>query len=314
MNKPVPFARHQAVGAYRRWEPPNFDAPPEPEPAPLPETGGEGEGGGGGAPAAEPQAEIVELPPGFSLPTAAEIEAIHEEARRAGYEEGLAEGRETGYADGRRAGHEQGHAAGYDEGRAASEAEAKRLHELVRQLEDAFARLDAEVAEELMSLAIELARKVLQHTLAVEPEAVVNVVRAALQSLPETHAQVFLNPADAALTSKHLGEMIAQGGHLIVEDGGVSPGGCRIETSSAQIDASMETRWRRVLDSLGREHAPWTGLAQAAPAEKPKKARAATARTRKKAPVAAAEGEAAPPPASDETADAAAPPPPEPVP
>jgi len=298
MNKPVPFARHQAVGAYRRWEPPNFDAPPpappEPEPEPLSEA----------APATEPQTDGIELPPGLSLPTAAEIEAMHEEARRAGYEEGLAEGRETGYADGRRAGHEEGHAAGYDEGRVASEAEAVQLRELVKQLEDAFARLDAEVAEELMSLAIELARKVLQHTLAVEPEAVTNVVRAALQSLPEIHAQIFLNPADTALVSKHLGEMITQGGHMIVEDGSVSPGGCRIETSGAQIDASMETRWRRVLESLGREHAPWTS-ARAVPAEKPKKARAATARMHKKAPVAAAGDTAANVPAPDDAPESA---------
>ncbi|MDR2881834.1 MAG: hypothetical protein LBV29_08060 [Azoarcus sp.] len=43
-----------------------------------------------------------------------------------------------------------------------------------------------------------------------------------------------------------------------VEDETVSPGGCRVETPGAQIDATMETRWRRAIESLGREHTPWT--------------------------------------------------------
>ncbi|MDR1063072.1 MAG: flagellar assembly protein FliH [Azoarcus sp.] len=266
MKKLASFAQHQAVGAYRRWEPPKFDAPPPPDPVPPPPS-----------PSTEVPEAAVEtetdpapvLPPGLKLPTAAEIEQMHEDARRAGYQEGLAEGRDAGHveghAEGRLAGHEEGRDAGYREGKAAAEAEAKQLREMLEQLDLAFARLDAEVAEELMSLAIELARKVLQHTLAIEPEAVISAVRAALQHLPESRAKIHMHPADAALARKHLDEMLGQGGHLIVEDDSVSRGGCRVETPGAQIDATMETRWRRVLDSLGRQHAPWSPL----PLEKP---------------------------------------------
>ncbi|MDR1228302.1 MAG: flagellar assembly protein FliH [Azoarcus sp.] len=258
MKKLASFAQHQAVGAYRRWEPPKFDAPsPPPDPVPPPPDPS--------MEAPEAAAEIEmdpapALPPGLKLPTAAEIEQMHEDARCAGYQEGLAEGRDAGHADGRLAGHEEGRDAGYREGKAAAEAEAKQLREMLEQLDLAFARLDAEVAEELMSLAIELARKVLQHTLAIEPEAVISAVRAALQHLPESRAKIHMHPADAALARKHLDEMLGQNGHLIVEDDSVSRGGCRVETPGAQIDATMETRWRRVLDSLGRQHAPWSSL------------------------------------------------------
>ncbi|MDR3212996.1 MAG: flagellar assembly protein FliH [Azoarcus sp.] len=256
MKNSESFAHHQAVGAYRRWEPPRFDAPQPPDSAPPSRDA-----------AATPETETSEaatappaLPPGIRLPTAAEIEQMHEDARREGYEEGLREGRDQGQADGREAGFVQGREAGYDEGKAAAEVEAKQLHELVAQLDQALGRLDAEVAEELMSLAIELARKVLQHTLAVEPEAVISTVRAALRQLPESRARIHMNPADVALAHKHLDEALKQSEHLIVEDDSVSRGGCRVETAGAQIDASMETRWRRVLDSLGRQHAPWTSL------------------------------------------------------
>ncbi|MDR0716133.1 MAG: flagellar assembly protein FliH [Azoarcus sp.] len=244
------FTQHQATGAYRRWEPPAFDAP---EPAPPPAADADA-GANTGAGADEPPPA---LPPGLHLPTAAEIEQMHDEARRGGHEEGLAEGRNQGHGEGLRTGLEEGRRQGYAEGAAAARDEAERLRALFTRLDQALVRLDAEIAEELMSLAIELARKVLQHTLALEPEAVVSVVRAALQHLPQSRTHIHLHPDDVALARKHLGDALDQGEHLLIEDIQVSRGGCRVDTESAQVDATMETRWRRVLESLGRPHAPW---------------------------------------------------------
>ena len=243
---PVTFAHHQAVGAYRRWQPVAFDAPPEPPAAPEPEPEAQAT-----APEESPPA------PAFSLPTVAEIEAIHEEARHQGFEEGFAEGRDKGFIEGHEKGVAEGRQAGYEEGSRAAEVEAKTLHELVTGLGDALSHLDSEVAEELMALAIEIARKVVQHTLAVSPETIVNVIRVALQSLPQGRSNIILHPEDAALARRRLGELLEQSDALIIEDDRLSRGGCRIETASTEIDGTMETRWRRVLDSLGRNCAPW---------------------------------------------------------
>jgi flagellar assembly protein FliH len=207
-------------------------------------------------PEEEAEAEVEAEPP-VPLPTAEEIEQIHEEARRSGFDEGLAEGVEKGYSEGRETGFREGREAGFSEGKAAAENEARQLHELAAQLEQALAKLDAEIAEELVSLAIELARKIIQHTLAVEPEAVVSAIRAVLQTLPQSRAQIHLNPDDIALARSLLSEVLNQAGHVLIEDETVSRGGCRVETPGAHIDATMETRWRRTIESLGREHSPW---------------------------------------------------------
>ncbi|MDR0564117.1 MAG: flagellar assembly protein FliH [Azoarcus sp.] len=264
MNKTVSFSRHQAVGAYRRWEPPDFDTPAPPPPAPEKRAQ---------KPSAPPATEPAPPPtPALKLPTAADIERIHEEARKTGFDEGFAEGRDSGFAEGKEAGYRAGHDAGFEEGqkegqktgfeesKTATEAEAQRLNGLVTQLESSLKKLDTEIAEELLSLSVELARKVLQHTLAVEPEAVVSAIRAVLQTLPQIRAQIHLNPDDVALAHKYLGDELNQGGHILLEDETVSRGGCRVETPSAEIDATMETRWRRTIESLGREHAPWVAV------------------------------------------------------
>jgi flagellar assembly protein FliH len=282
------FTRHQAVGAYRRWIPPAFDAPPPPAPAEKP-----AHEPGGGAETAEAIAAAEthpteahptetrptetrpgQLPPGVRLPTVNEIEQIHDEARRSGFDAGFAEGRaaghaegvdagmkegrETGFAEGRQTGLEEGRQNGYASGKIAAVNEIARLRELFVNLECAMTRLDADVGEELMALAIEIARKVIQHTLAVTPDAIRGVVRAALAQLPQGKAELRVNPADLALIRKHLDETAPDSGnYLLVADDAISPGGCRIDAEGAQLDVTLETRWQRVLDSLGSKHSPW---------------------------------------------------------
>lgn len=254
MNKTVSFARHQAVGAYRRWTPPDFGAPlsaPEP-PSESPAPPLDAERMADTAPPAD-AGETAAEPQSIPFPTVEEIEQIHEEAHRSGF----SEGQEKGYAEGKQTGFREGFDAGFSEGRTEAEAEARQLRELAAQLEQSLSTLDADIAEELMSLAVEIARKIIQCTLAVNPEALVSSIRAVLQTLPQSKAQIHLNPDDMALARKHLGEVLDQAGHVLIEDETVSRGGCRIEMPGAQIDASMETRWRRTIESLGREHSPW---------------------------------------------------------
>lgn len=242
------ISRHQAVGAYRRWEPADFDdeagarqrarptaappAPPPVEPAP-----------------AAPAPDGLSLPADFHLPTADELARLHDEIRATGLEEG----RREGYAEGLEAGRVQG----YAEGKARAEDEAARLATLADGLEQALSQLDAEIAEELMALAIEMARRMVRQTLAAQPESILDTVRNALLQLPQGHAHIQLHPDDLALVREHLGEQLAHAGHRLQEDARLQRGDCRIDGVGAQVDATLETRWRRVLESIGHERAKW---------------------------------------------------------
>jgi flagellar assembly protein FliH len=190
--------------AWERWELASFEAP---------------------APVAATPAAAAE--PGLPLPTASDIEAIHQQAQ------------------------EQGFRAGYAEGSARARAEAEMLSALVRQLDGALAEFDGRVAEELLALAVEVARQVVGQSLAVRPEAILDAVRGALAELPHQHAAIHLHPDDALLVRTHLGESLTHAGHRILEDGQVRRGGCLIDLGGSQVDAALPTRWRRVLESIG---------------------------------------------------------------
>ena len=237
--------RHQASGAYRRWDFPSFDAPPPEALAPPPGEPPPDAAVTATAPApdpsepppveASPAEAALPLPePDIQLPTAEDIERIHEEARKEGY------------------------AAGYEEATARGRMEAMRLHGLVEGLEAAMSRLDADVAEEVLALSLEVARLRVRQTLATRPESVVDLIREALVQLPQAHAQIHLNPEDLGMVRDYLGELLTHAGHRLVEDSGVARGGARIEGGGSQVDATVPTRWRRIMDNLGR-NIPWEG-------------------------------------------------------
>jgi flagellar assembly protein FliH len=155
----------------------------------------------------------------------------------------------------REEGYQAGYAAGLPAGREAGQAEvgqeAARLRDAVDALEQSFAELDQQVADELLALAIEVARQVVRSELSAHPDSILAVVREALDQLPHQHATISLNPGDAALVRAHLGDSIGHGGHRIHEDKTIKPGDCFLDAGGSLIDASVATRWRRVLEGLG---------------------------------------------------------------
>lgn len=80
-------------------------------------------------------------------------------------------------------------------------------------------------------------------------------MREALQQFPQNNAMIHLHPDDTALIREYLGEQVAHMGHRLIEDDAISRGGCLIEASGSELDATVETRWKRILSNLGRDDA-----------------------------------------------------------
>ncbi|WP_306476527.1 flagellar assembly protein FliH [Methyloversatilis sp.] len=178
------------------------------------------------APASTDSQADSETPPAFKLPTADELEKLQADAHREGY------------------------AAGYEEGTARVRMEAMRLHSVIEQLEEALASLDTEVAQGVLHLGVEIARQVVRQAIAVKPEVIVGVVREAINQLPHQHTAVYLNPDDASLVRSHAGDQLAHAGHRIFEDTTIARGGCKIEAGGSHIDATLATRWTRIVEAL----------------------------------------------------------------
>lgn len=194
-----------------------------------------------------------------SLATAAQqLASAREDARLEGYAAGQAEGRTTGLAEGRAAGLAAGHAAGLEEGRAQAAQEKIQLQQIASSFGCAVAQAEQRMAEELLDLALDLAKAMLKTALAVRQELVMPIVGEAVRYLPSLQqpALLFLHPDDAALVKDQMGNELGNAGWRLVEDAHLERGGCRVETASNQIDASTPTRWQRLAGALGR-NADW---------------------------------------------------------
>ncbi len=153
----------------------------------------------------------------------------------------------------RRQAEQEGRQKGYQEGREQARGEGARLAALAMQLDQALAGFDQKVAEELLRLALAVALQVVRQSIAVKPERVITVIREALTQMPQLHMMIYLHPEDAALARSYLGDQLAHAGHRIHEDPRLERGGCIIEAGGSQLDASIATRWKRAVESLGMD-------------------------------------------------------------
>lgn len=170
---------------------------------------------------------------GKELMTAADVAAVRDQA----YREGFAQGRKDGVAAGEIAARER----------------ALRLEQLLgglaRPLEDA----DEQVLEELMMTVMAVARHIIRREIKTDPGQVVAVIQKALQELPAAsrHVKVYLHPDDIALVREVLaGSSEGEVSWSLHEDALVSPGGCRIETDTSEVDATVERRLAQIAAKL----------------------------------------------------------------
>lgn len=199
-------------------------------------------------------------------------EALREQARAEGYEAGFAQGMQAGRDEGKKAGHQEGYKAGHAEGVAAGHAEgtdnvaqeAEKLASVARSSTQALENMEAEIGKALVTLSVQIAEHVLYSTLDAHPEKITDMVRQVLRMNGQTnHAALNLqiNPADLDLVKQYLkAEPDTENWRLYANEK-VQRGGCIAETALGSIDATLQTRWRRTLASLGCD----TPIAASAP-------------------------------------------------
>jgi flagellar assembly protein FliH len=179
------------------------------------------------------------LPPPIEYPTVEELEAIREQARQEGYDEG----------------HEAGHADAIEAGKLANKEELQQVRALADTFSSALQDADQLIANEVLDLALQLAKGMLKNALQVKPELILPIVRDAIEYLPvlQQPALLVLHPEDAAVVRAGIGEELDKGGWRVVEDASVGRGGCKVDTASNQIDATAAARWQRLSHALGKE-------------------------------------------------------------
>jgi flagellar assembly protein FliH len=154
-------------------------------------------------------------------------------------------------------------AEAYRRGRAEGEAAAARLAEeraaalaapvlanfgaLVQELASARRQLRQEAEESLVELALAIARRILHRELAIDPEAILGLVRSGFDRLNARELyRLRLAPADAEIVARRRGELGIPQAVEIAPDATLPAGSAIFETARGELDVSLQTQLEEI--------------------------------------------------------------------
>lgn len=180
-------------------------------------------------PSREPPAYIPQPGATLAAKTAAELELRVNAAYKKGFEEGQSAAR----------------------GKLSGEVEAMqgKLARAIEELTGLRARSRREAEQDVVALAMAVARRILHRELTVAPEALLGLVKAALDKMEsrEIH-RVRVARSDAAAVRQFFDQMGAPQRVEVMADPALAAGSVRIESSGGTLDASVDTQ----LDEIER--------------------------------------------------------------
>ena len=177
---------------------------------------------------------VVEVEP---PPPVVDIEQLEKDAFERGYAEGLETGREEGLKTG-------------------EESAAVQIEEMTRRYADSLAQLAAfkdtlraQVENEVVRLALAVAKKIVHREISIDSTIIHTLVRVALERVSEKSAVVVrLSPHDYEyMTSAHADMSKTEGREIRFEsDNSLAQGDCMIQTETGDIDARIEEEFSEV--------------------------------------------------------------------
>lgn len=149
----------------------------------------------------------------------------------------------------RREAYQQGFEDGKRQAAAQWDAAQQRLARSLEEIAGCKPRLRLEAEREVVELALAIARRILRRELHIDPEAVLGLVKAAMEKASQREiTEVRVHPAHAELVRAHLERIGAPAALEVRPDPSLEPGAVLVETARGLIDASIETQ----LEEIGR--------------------------------------------------------------
>lgn len=175
----------------------------------------------------------------------AKVAQIYESVRKEAYTKGM----------------QEGFSVGLEKAREYVEVERQSLIKLMRNFSDALEKSDEQIADDVLSLALDIAKAMLKTKINVDPMTILPVVMDAIHYLPyvQKPARITVHHEDAQILRQYLAEELDSQHWVVQEDVNIERGGCLVETGANQIDATNEVRWKRITEAFSK-HNPWNAV------------------------------------------------------
>lgn len=176
----------------------------------------------------------------------------------AGHAEGLAAGKEEGFLAGKQEGYDAGFSAGQRDAQAQALSEGLEFDTVAASCANAIKSIESQTGQALIALAISIAQQVVRSALDADPEKILDIVRDIVHIDGDNKGllRLHVHPSDLALIQARMSDDPEISHWRLVPDESIERGGCLAQTGLGDIDATLQTRWQRVVASLGSD-VPW---------------------------------------------------------
>jgi len=126
------------------------------------------------------------------------------------------------------------------------------FQQLLFTLNEPFEELDQQVEQELVTLAVAIAKQIIRREINIDQGQIMAVIREALEVLPASsrNVKIALHPEDAGVVRELSSVAENNMQWTLVEDPSLMRGGCKVTTSTSQIDASIESRLAAIFSQI----------------------------------------------------------------
>lgn len=205
-----------------------------------------------------PEEEVIEEPTPLTAEDIEEIrQAAHEEGFNQGKEDGFSkgyeEGKATGYEEGLTNGHKEGVETGLAEGKETIDTQANTWESLIAQLHNPLENVEKNVEEQLLHLVVQLTEAITLQEAKTNPDIITSAIGTGIKALPsqDVQTQILVHPEDIKVVEEQFGgEYIAEQGWKLLAAPQLERGSCQVENSTSNIDLSIKSRMKDVLESF----------------------------------------------------------------
>jgi flagellar assembly protein FliH len=182
---------------------------------------------------------------------------------------GFDQGKQAGFVQGLEEGREQGAAEALASMRDQLQQVQTAWIDVAQQLDNGRKEMMLEARQAVLNFALQLAEKLVHRVIEVDPTVVVDQVAGALSHvLRPMDVAVQVHPEDKPLLERSMPELMAEFprlGHIALrENEDVSRGGCVVTYGQGEVDATLETQMRRIVDLVLPGATPGEGYPDAA--------------------------------------------------
>ncbi len=153
-------------------------------------------------------------------------------------------------------GMQEGFAVGMAKAREYAQEEKQNFLKLMDAFSNALEQSDEQIADDVLSLSLDIAKAMLKVKISVDTQALLPVVLDAIHYLPHIQkpARILVHRDDMQMLREHMADEIANDHWHIQEDSNIERGGCQVETGANQVDATNEMRWKRITEALAQNN------------------------------------------------------------